>query len=203
MTYEDCTIENFMSCWFSKDYSNVSEQEFKIIYAQYLDASGLFLTEDFERISLIRHLNQRLNYVKLFIKLQRNYIIEFDKPFLRPDEFETLKQEYGYVLVWREDLVDFENQLKRIESKEIKHNSFLEGKIKELNDSRKDVDKEIKIENDEEKLKKSRISFIRMLNSLGKIGFKLDRKTTFVEELALMIRQQIEDSEEQSNRYGR
>lgn len=184
-----------MDAWFEKDYNKVSEEDFKIIYAEYQDASGLFLTDDFEKRSFIHHLSSRISYIKIFLRLERDFIKEFQIPFTR--DFENLKLEYGYVLKWNNDLEDFENQLKKIESREIKHHTFLEEKIKEIEDSRKAIKKNIKEEEDEISLKKSRTSFIRMLNSLSKIGFKIDKKSTTVEELALMVKQQMEEVESQ------
>lgn len=183
-----------MEAWFSKNYTNLSEADFKIVYSEYQDASGLFLTEDFEKKSFINHLSQRINYVKLFVRLQREFIAEFEMPFIR--DFGKIKEKYGYVVKWKDDIEDFEEQLKKIESREIKNHTFLEEKIKELNESRSKNQKQEKEDEDDENLKKSRISFIRMLNSLGKIGYKLEKKTTTVEELSLMIKQQLEESED-------
>lgn len=203
MTYDKCIIKDFKAAWFEKDYSVLNETDFKIVYAEYQDASGLFMTEDFEKQSFIVHLSQRINHVKLFVSLQRDFIHQFEMPFIR--DFPNLKEEYGYILKWKNDLDDFENQLQKIEKKEVKHNSFLEGKIKELSNLRSlNKNKEKKEESGDE-LKKSRLSFIRMINSLGKIGYKIDQEKTTVEELALMIKQQMEEIEDQNNRsqYGR
>lgn len=199
MAYEKYTVEQFMSAWFSKDYSVLNEEEFTIVYAEYQDTSGLFLTEDFEKQSFIHHLNARINYVKMFVRLQRDFIKEFDIPFIR--DFEYFKTEYGHYLIWKGDLKDFKKQLDSVESREVQNTVFLEEKIAELNESRKNKGK-VKQNDSEETLKKSRESFIRMLNSLGKIGYTLDKKTTTVEELALMVKQQMEEVEESNNKYG-
>lgn len=197
MAYEKYNIEQFMSAWFDKNYSELPENEFNIVYAEYQDSSGLFMTEDFEKKGYIHHLNSRINYVKLFILLQRQFLLEFDMPFIR--DFDTLKEEYGYVLFWRNDVEDFQKQLDKIERREIKHSSLLEEKIKELNDSRIKNQKKQKPIEDSEALKNSRISFIRMMNSLGKIGYIINKKTTTVEELSLMIKQQLEEVENLKN----
>jgi len=191
MAYENYFIKDFMDAWFDQKYEVLSKEDFQIVHAEYLDTSGLFLSEDFEKKSYINHLSQRINYVKIFVMLQRDFIKEFDMPFVR--DFERLKFEYGYVLKWKENKDDFENQLKRIELREIKHNSILEEKIKELNNSRANNHKKEKDDEDDVSLKKSRISFIRMLNSLGKIGYNIDKLKTTVEELAIMIKQQTEE----------
>jgi len=197
MAYEKVTIEEFMEAWFEQKNERLSESDFKIVYAEYLDASGLFMSDDFEKRSLIHHLNSRINYVKMFIRLQRDFMKEFDMPFIR--DFESFKDTYGYVLKWKGDLKEFESQLKKIETRQIKHDSFLEEKIQELNEHRAKM-QQTKKDEPEVDLKKSRMSFIRMLNSLGKIGFKIDKKTTTVEELALMIKQQLEENDSQNIR---
>lgn len=196
MAFEKYTVKDFKSAWFNNDYSVISKEEFKIVHAEYLDTSGLFLSDDFERQTYIHHLNSRISYVKMFIELQREFMSEFQKPFIR--DFESFKNRYGYVLKWNNDIKDFERQLEKVEKRERKHASLLEEKIKELNDERKKQEKKSSREDDtDEDLKKARLSFIRMLNSLGKVGFNLDQDKTTVEELALMIKQQMEEVEEQ------
>lgn len=198
MAYENYNIQQFMNAWFKKDYSELSEEEFKVVYAEYQDTSGLFITEDFERQSYIHHLNSRINYIKILLVLQRRFIVDFGMPFIR--DFEYLKLQYGYVLIWDGNIDNFESQLKKIESREIKHTSFLEAKVKELHDSRKENQNKSAPDDNEESLIKSRLSFIRMLNSLGKIGFRVDKKDTSVEELSLMIKQQLEENDSLKNR---
>lgn len=196
MAYEKYTILQFQKAWFEEDYSDITKEEFGIVYSEYIDTSGLFMSEDFERQSYIHHLNSRINYVKMFIRLQREFISEFNIPFIR--DFEKFKNKYGYNLKWKNDLDDFENQLSRIESREQKNISFLEDKIKELNNFRKENHGGNEVLTDEEKnvrLQKSRKSFIKMINSLGKLGYSIDKKETTVEELSLMIKQQLEESE--------
>lgn len=199
--YEDYVIRDFKNAWFKKDYSKLSEEDFNIVYAEYQDTSGLFLTDDFERQSTIHHLVSRINYVKIFIRLQREFIIDFGSPFIR--DFEHFKQEYGYVLRWENDLEDFEDQLKSVERRELKNESYLESKIKELREFREKNQKKERVVEDEDSLKKSRISFMRMINSLGKIGFNIDEDKTTVESLALMIKQQMEEVEEYNSKMNR
>lgn len=193
--YEKINISDFMEAWFEEKYEKLSKEDFKIVHAEYLDTSGLYMSDDFEKHSLVHHLNSKINYIKMFVRLQREFMDEFDMPFIR--DFAHLKEEYGYVVKWNGSIEDFENQLVKIEKRQIKHQSFLEEKIKELKElkeSRSNNHKKQPIE-PESDLKKSRMSFIRMLNSLGKIGYKIDKLTTTVEELALMIKQQMEEND--------
>lgn len=181
-----------MNAWFNQDFSLITKEEFVLIYSEYLDTSGLFLNEDFERQGYIQHLNSRINYVKMFVKLQRDFIEYFDMPFIR--DFDFFKDKYGYFLLWKNDKEDFERQLKKVEMRELKNQSQLEIKIKELENFRKSKGKD-KIEKPSEKsLKEGRISFIRTLNSLGKIGYIIDKNSTTVEELSIMIKQQLEEN---------
>lgn len=199
-----------MAAWFDKNYVELSLEDFELVYSEYLDTSGLFMSEYFELQSLIHHLNSRINYINLFVRIQRDFISNFFIPFQR--DFDRLKENYGYVVKWNGSVDDFEKQLKKIESRQIKHQSFLEEKIQELVKLRKENSGKKKFNGDDDKeteedkdikLKKSRVSFIRMLNSLGKIGYKLDKKLTTVEELALMIKQQIEEVEDYNSRINK
>jgi len=194
MAYEDYVIEDFMNAWFKKDYSVLSEEDFKIVYSEYLDTSGLFLSDDFEKQSYIHHLHTRIEYVKMYIKSQRSFIKNFGVPYSL--SFENFKNRYGHFLLWKDDKTDFENQLVKIEKREQKNISLLEGKIKELQDLRSKNSKNKLPIDKEESLAKSRVSFIRMMNSLGKIGYKISRKETYVDELSIMIKQQLEENQD-------
>lgn len=202
MAYENYTVRQFRDAWFKKDHSVISEEEFTIVRSEYVDTSGLFLSEDFEKQGVIYAISGRINYVKLFIRLQRDFIHNFKIPFQR--DFKHIRDRYGYYLKWTGDLENFEEQLLSIERREIKQSSYLEIKINELNKIREK--KGVKENETEEDLIESRKSFIRMINSLGKIGFKIDIDVTTVEELALMIKQQLEEQEQirnASSKYGR
>lgn len=201
MAFERYVIDDFMKAWFDKDYSKMPLDDFKIVYAEYLDTSGLFQSEDFERQSFIHHLNQRIERVKMYIRIQREFISEFDMPYIL--DFDDFRDKYGYVLKWKKDKEDFEKQLEKVEKREHKNITFLESKIKELNEFRNKKSKNEIPEDDEKSLKKSRHGFIKMLNSLGKMGYEIKRKETYVEELSLMIKQQTEENEQIESQNGR
>lgn len=187
MAFENYTIKQFMSCWFKQDYTEISEEEFNIVYTEYIDTAGLFETEEFEKVVYIHFINGRINTVNIFIRLQREFIKEFNMPYLKG--FELLKDK-GYILKWNESIEDFETQLVRIEMQEKRYVSELENCIKELIDFRKTKGK-----SEEHPLKKKRENFIRTINTLGKVGYKIDRNKDTVEDLALMIKQQFEEME--------
>lgn len=188
MAFEDYTIKQFMKAWFKEDYSEISQSEFKLVYDEYIDASGLFVSEDFDKVSYVNFLLNRINSVKIFLELQIKYLEEFEVPNV--EKFSFLKK-FGYSLKWNNSCKDFRNQIESIKSKEIKYVTKLNSSIKEI-EEKKEKDKANKKEPSK---KDSRNSFIRMLNSLGKNGFRIDNEKTTVEELALMIKQQIEEIE--------
>lgn len=195
MAFEDYSIQQYYNAKFRKDYSQfgIPEDIFDTVETEYVDASGLYESEEFENVSYIHYLNGRINKVSLFIKLQRDFIKEFGIPFL-PD-ISRLK-EIGHNLFWDGDLPKFENQLSKIESREKKYVSKLEGKIKLLTEKRKikngDKHDEETIEGRAEKLKNDAVSFIRTLNTLGKT-WSIDKYRTSLQEYGIMIKQQMEE----------
>lgn len=177
--YEDYTIKQFENAWFKNDYSELSKDNFDIVYNEYVDTAGLYEAEEFERVTYIHYLNGRINSIKLSIALQKEFIELFDTPYL---DFSVFSK-FGHSLKWK-DKKDFISQLDKVELKEKKFISQLEIKKKELLDSRKKkIAKEVTI-------KQTRESFVRTLISLRKIGYKIDNFKTTVEELALVIKQQ-------------
>jgi hypothetical protein len=199
--YEDYSVRQFMNAWFKKDFSQMSEEHFNVAYTEYVDTAGLYETDEFERVTYIHFLNNRINSVKLGLRLQRMFLLEFDAPYQPAFSF---FEEFGHYLKWTGDVGKFLADLEKIENKEKKYISVLEGKIKELNELKKNKSKKSEEEKDEEDkekdMNKTREAFVRTLNSLGKIGYKIDKDTTTVEELALMIKQQQEEYESLKNR---
>jgi len=184
MAYEKYSIKDFRDALFNKERSIISEEEFKIVYTEYVDTSELYEKEEFQKTSRIHYLNSRINYVKISIKLQRGFLDNFDIPYIK--EFEGLKK-YGHVLRWNRNREDFLKQLSRIELREEKFIDEVENEIKLLYDMR------LKKQNKEITLKESRGNFIRTFNSLGKIYHNLSWSTT-VEDYSYMIKQQIDEN---------
>lgn len=172
-----------MSALFKADRSVMSEEEFKIVYTEYVDTAGLFASEEFSKVSYIHYLNNRINSVKLAIKLQKDFIDNFDIAYI--DGLPFFKK-FGHTIYWN-DKISFLKALDKIEKKEFKYISQLEKNYKELTESR------IKKNRKEKTVEQTRGSFIRTLNSLGKIGYKIQQDITTVEELAWMIKQQSEE----------
>lgn len=172
-----------MRAWFKNDYSEISEKIFKVAYSEYIDTSERFANKEFELVSQIHYLNNRINCVKLCIIIQKEFINNFGKPYI-PD-FGSFKK-FGYTLYWKNNINDFLLALTRIESTEKKNVIKLEAAKKKL------IEERAKSNSGESSdlTKESRHDFIKMLNVLGKIGYKIDKDKTTVEELALIIKEE-------------
>lgn len=185
MAFEKYNIRSFMAAWFNEDYSFITKEEFQLCYNEYIDTTGLYLSETFEKVTYIHFTLNRINSVKIEIATQRRFILEFGIPYI--PHFDFMLEEFGYVLSWTDE-DDFEFQLQKIEAEEKLFISDYEISCKELEDIKKKENNEVP-----QTKKEQRVSFIRTINSLGKVGFKIDYDKTTVEELAIMIKQQMED----------
>lgn len=188
----DCVINKFMDCAF-KDRHRVllisgdatDEQlrmAFEIVYAEYVDLAGLYVTREFELSAYISSLDTRIATVKRFVTLQCTFLNEFDTPFL--PGFALVKK-YGHRLYWDFNRPDKESFLKRliqIEAGESRYQAELDRKVKELVELRK------KKVNKEFSLLESRKQFIMSMNRLQQNKFVIDKDKTTMEELALMVK---------------
>lgn len=181
--YEDINIKTFIKAWFSEDRTVLSKEDFDIVYNEYINTAKLFESEQFSKVSYLHYINNRINSISIAIDLQRKFINMFDVPF---EENLKFFMKFGHKLIFK-DKESFLQVLSRIELKEKKYISIAENTLKTI------IDNKVKKSKGEFTLKDSRESFLSMLNSLGKIGYKIDKETTTVEELALMIKQQSEE----------
>lgn len=186
MAYENYTINQFKKAWFKEDYSEMSKEQFDIVYTEYVDTAQLFLTEEFEKVSYIHYINNRINSIKMAIRLQREFLNEFDIPYIKGFDF---FKKFGHIIFWNNEKEKFLNALKIVETKEKKYISKLENEIKSLKENR------LKKRKGEVTIKQKQQDFIRLIISLGKLNYKIDNDKTTVEELALMILQQKEENE--------
>lgn len=184
MAYENYTIKQFEDAMFKDDRSVMTEDIYDEVYSEYVDTAKLYEEEEFNRVSRIKYLNNRINTISLCIRLQRGFLENFDIPYLAG--FNVFKDN-GHMVVWK-NKYQFLEVLRRIEVKEKKYISEVENAIKSLYDFRK------KKNSTEQPVKIRRESFIKTINTLGKIGYKIDKFSNSVEDLSLMIRQQKEDS---------
>lgn len=187
----ECVIAVFIKCAFQEKYRALLiegeatdgelQQAFEMIYAQHVDLSGLYQTREFEMSAYINSLDNRIRTIDRFIELQLLFMAEFDIPFI--PEFGLIKK-YGYSLYWNPeypDLPGFKRKLDQIKNKETKYKSTLKNKINELVELRR---KQVKKEHT---LLESRKSFLTTINRLQQAKFVIDKNTTTVEDLDLMI----------------
>ena len=184
MQLSDITVRVFMQCLFNKNYEGVGE-EWADIYTQYIDKSGLGETRQLELVISIHNLQTRLSFITGWLEFQKNWVIQFGEPFIKG--FDDIKQ-FGHRLIWEAGYpMQFLERLKLIESKEKRNYVEMEIQMRELETL-------VKTGKYKEKINE-RDEFVRMLNVLGKDGYKIDRDKTDMEELALMVRAHGEDIE--------
>ena len=189
MAYEKYTIRQFYNALYKQDRSIIrTNDELSVVNSEYINQSGLYDEEEFHRTASIYYLNNRINSIKLAIRLQKDFLKEFDVPFLKELKF---FKKFGHSIQWRGDREDFLKRLKTIEEREAKYEDELEAKIKELKTKRH------KKENPQFQ---SNESFIRTVNTLNKIGFKVEWNDTTVEEFSIMIKQQTEENKANASR---
>lgn len=189
MAYENYTIRQFMDALFKGDRSVISDEELSIVKLEYIDTAGLYETEEFSKVRYIEYLHGRINYIKIALRLQREFIEEFEMPYL-PGIYELKKK--GHIINWKKDKDAFLKQLAKIEKNEFKYTSEIETCIKQLTEFR---DKQNK---GTQPVELTRSSFIRTINVLGKLGFRIDKDKDSPEDLAFMIKQQTEDNKSAS-----
>lgn len=199
-TAAECNIKQFMSCAFYGKHrvllidgeatDDELREAFEYIYNQYVDYSGLFATREFELAAYIHSLKMRIGIVREFVKLQKMFIAEFNIPFVA--YFEIIKK-YGHNLHWNHEYPDidlFLIKLAKVESREAKYKSELKAKEKELFDlQRKKITKEFT-------LLGSRKQFLLTLARLQQAKFVISKTETMMDEVALMIKDQKDQSEE-------
>lgn len=199
-TAADCNIKKFMSCAFDgkcrvllndgEATDSELREAFEYIYDQYVDYSGLYATREFELSAYMNSLDVRITTVQEFVKLQRKFIEEFNVPYVAA--FWQVKK-YGHALYWNRDYPDidlFLIKLTKVENREAKYKSELKAKEKELFElQRKKITKEFT-------LLESRKQFLLTLARLQQAKFVISKTETMMDELALMIKDQKDQSDE-------
>lgn len=187
MKCEKINITDFIAAWFNHEYDNLNQDDFEIVYAEYVDLSGLYHSKEFELFAYINYLKNRIFVLRTVVASQRMFLETLGRPYV---DGLFIFDNFGYKIKWNDDIEDFERQLKIVESRERQKSSELRRKefeFKQLKDAKK---------SEEQPLIQSRHNFIRMLNSFNKAGYKIDRDKTTVEELALMIKQVNDEMQE-------
>lgn len=184
MAYENYTVREFREALFSNDRSVMDEETFKEVYNEYLDTAELYEKEEFLKVSRIHYLNNRINFIKIALKLQIGFLENFGKPYLK--ELKSFEK-FGHKIFWKGDKQNFLQQCKKIQERESKYIDEVDNELELLYQMRqKKKDKEFTA-------KESRANFIKTFNSLGKIYFHLSWDTS-VEDYSHMIKQATEDS---------
>lgn len=185
MAYELWTIRQVERAWFNKDYSEISEDLFKIIYTEFVDTTGGYIGAHFDKLSYIKLLENRINTVNKFITLQILFVEEFGVAYQK--SFEIVKQ-YGYSVKWAGDKDRFLQQLEDIKVQESYTNSDLQISIKEFEE----------LENSEKQpeqtLKQKRENWMNCVNSLIKIGYPIDKDKMMFEEISFIIKYEKDQS---------
>lgn len=182
--YEDITIRQFMNAMFKGDISVMTPEQLVLCNTEYIDTAGLYESDEFIKECYVQFLTTRINFIAIALKLQREFIQEFGFPYIPMLE---LFEKYGHYLLWENSKEDFLKKLIRVEKMEKVYISQLEIKIKELEEHRLTKD------NKDKPIKITRGAFIKNINTLNKLGYKIDYDRTMVEELAYMIKQQFEE----------
>lgn len=188
----DCNVDKFQKCAFQERYrcllisgdapDDLLRTAFEIIYAEYVDLAGLYITREFELSAYISSLDTRIYTVRRFIDLQQTFLHEFNAPFI--PGFALVKK-YGHRLYWdinNPDKEAFLKKLQQIQASESRYQAELNKKVNELVElRRKKVNKTFT-------LLESRKQFIMSMNRLQQNKFVIDKEKTSMEELALMIK---------------
>jgi len=183
MQLSDITVRIFMRCLFNKDYEGVDNWE--ELYTAYIDLSGMGESRHLQLMVTIHNLQVRLSFIQGWLEFQKTWTKQFKEPFI--EGFKDMEK-FNHRVTWDPGKpLDFIEQLKRIEAKEKRNVAELDLQMKEL-------DELMKTKKHKEKAT-DRADFIRMLNTLGKEGYKIDRDKTDMEELSLMIKQHSEEVE--------
>jgi hypothetical protein len=179
MTLSDISIRVFMRCLFNKDYTGVDNWD--DIYVKYIDESGICKNGLLEIDVAIHNLTARLTHITGWLEFQAKVFNQTGKPY---EPLFADIHKYGH----RPTVENFEEQLNRIEAKEKKNVS----QLKRMNKEKEALQKVA-----EPGTVNARNSFLTMLNVISKEqGYKIDKDTTDMEELCVMIK----DHNEQARR---
>lgn len=178
----DCSIKIFMECLFHGRRELLNGGNFEEIFTEYVDLSGIGETQEYNLMNGIHNIQTRMVFIESMIEFHKRFLKEFNMPYV--DGFKDLRK-YGHRLTWDPEHPQiFVQQLQMMEIKEKKNQAELDKMIKELNALKKDGVKPDK---------NGRVNFVRQLNNLGKAGYDINRETTDMEALALMIKDHGEE----------
>lgn len=172
-----------MAAMFNQQYEGVGGiANWEIVFTEYIDLSGIGETTQFELLTNIHNVQLRIAKITGLIELEKKFFMAFDEPFIPAfDDFRKL----GHRLSWDVGNPEqFIQQLERVESNEKQYRAELDEYMQELKELQTQG---VKVDSN------SRQSFVKTLNRLGKHGYKIDKDTTDMEELSLMIKEYQEE----------
>jgi hypothetical protein len=187
----DCTVQMFMDCCYRNKYQclliegTATDEElkavFELIYAQWIDESGLYQSAEYEKYAYISSLETRNFTIERFVMTQKEFINQFGLPYI--PGFEIVKK-YGHKLFYNPESPDIDLFLKKLDqvySKESRYRQELKTKSSEL------VEMRAKKKNNEHSLLQNRKSFISMITKLQQNGYVVEKKSTVMEEVSVML----------------
>lgn len=149
------------------------------IYLEYIDVSGIGITQEYDLLLAIHNLQTRLNAIPRYVQIQ----VACWHNFNQLSETATQKlAKYGYKMPEGNPL----EYLSRISGKEKRFAHDLKNKEAQLEKIRSG-------QKGGKDAKQERREFIRMLNHLG-TKYRIERDKTTCEELALMVKDTNEEA---------
>lgn len=169
LSFSTCTINEMIGYMFD----GKTHPKWEEIYLEYIDVSGIGITQEFDLLLAIHNLQTRLNAIPRYVQIQIVCWHNFKE--LSGAATEKLAK-YGYKMPEGDPL----EYLARIGAKEKRFAHDLKNKEAQLQKIRSG-------EKAGKDGKQQRRDFIRMLNHLGS-KYRIDRDKTTCEELALMVK---------------
>jgi hypothetical protein len=182
-TLSDLTVKRFMAAMFNGDYTAIPNWD--ELFTAYIDLSGTSNAQQYQIMVKVHNLQTRLSAIESFINFQKAFFLEFDQPF-EPALGDVRR--FGHTINWNpSDPEQFLAQLQRMNTKERRNVAELDSAMKELSAIQKTGTVKVTAN--------SRQDFIKQLNALNKAGYTIDRETTDMETLALMIKDYYDEIE--------
>lgn len=169
LSFSTCTINDMMGYMFD----GKTHPKWDEIYLEYIDASGIGITQEFDLLLAIHNLQTRLNAIPRYVQIQIACLHNFGE--LSSTITQKLAK-YGYKIPANDPLTYLSNI--SVKEKRFEHDlKSKEAQLEKVRASQKTGSEG----------KQARREFIRMLNHLG-TKYRIDRDKTTCEELALMVK---------------
>lgn len=173
----ECSIRIFMRCLFNQDYEGV--ENFESIYTEYIDLSGIGLTQEFNLLLNIHNIQTRLNAVENHVRIHRAYFAAAGVPW--EENFKDLAK-YGHHLTAQGDF------LRQLDMIAIREKRF----VAEMNRDEKTLEV-LQKKQHTVNTHDARKDFVKYKNGLGKAGYQIDKDKTDMEEYSLMIKENTDE----------